>query len=453
MAVIARRRRRATFDRFTGVNTVNGVFRVDGIASPGVICLYEKQTGQLIRRTIAGSDGQWVFPRVCADEWFVVGFPFAEKRATIVDGVKTVDPAQSTPPTPTVSARYWKISDLAVAGTYLEVGELELWDSTSKLAISSISSSSSPAGGDGGVGVLVDGSLSTRCYWSKATVDAGLEIVFDLGVPKSVSGFKESGYDTADRHISALKISYSDDGVSWSVGGYISGIAYPGNFTLTPLQLIDGASYTHLPRQVIRLAMEGVEGSVTCQDSSGWGSDALCSGGAAISSLQSSSGQTSLRVPGVGASATIDASGAFNVSSSYVLEASVYPLSLTSNFGIIHRGFYDNALNTWDGLSFSWRWIGGGSQFLRVYFYATTNANEQFVDIPGALVANQWKKIVAVKTGTTGRVYIDGVLRASVSGLLSPAPSTRSVKFGVWDYAGGAEHMDGFIDDVILSLP
>ncbi|MFN4003318.1 MAG: LamG domain-containing protein [Hylemonella sp.] len=158
-----------------------------------------------------------------------------------------------------------------------------------------------------------------------------------------------------------------------------------------------------------------------------------------------------------GASAFFDGSGDylqlssntdFDLGSTYTIELWVYPLTLTNNSGLLHRGFYSTSTNIWDNFSFSIRMLGAN---MRCYFWATSNANEQRVDVSGALVTNLWQHIAMVRDGGVGRVYIDGVLKGSVSGLNAPLSSNRPLKIGLWDYSAGNEWFNGYMDDIRIT--
>jgi hypothetical protein len=183
-------------------------------------------------------------------------------------------------------------------------------------------------------------------------------------------------------------------------------------------------------------------GSTTFTDNSPNNLTVTSVNGAAISTVQSKFGGSSLLLDGTNDYLSVASSTVFNLTGDYTIEFWAY----SSNFGsggYLHRGFYTTGVNTWSGLSFSIR----GTRF---YFYATTNANEQYIDIV-APSNNVWHHFAMVKSGTTGRVYVDGTLAGTINSLNTPAVSSQTLRIGVWDYSAGAEYFNGYIDEVRIT--
>lgn len=175
----------------------------------------------------------------------------------------------------------------------------------------------------------------------------------------------------------------------------------------------------------------------------------LLVGNAAMSTTQSRTSGHSLYFDG-GAStyAYAPSSPDFDLGDVYTVECWAYPTSTASNFGIIGRGKYESD-STWTGMTFSVRWLNTG--VLRVYFWATTNVNEQYVDIADGVVANAWTHIAVVRNGAVGYVFINGILRGVKTALSSNAVSNQPVVLGFWNNYNGAEKMTGYIDGVRLT--
>jgi hypothetical protein len=171
------------------------------------------------------------------------------------------------------------------------------------------------------------------------------------------------------------------------------------------------------------------------------------SNGAKITSSISKFGGTSGFFDGTNDYLTIASNSVFDLTGNYTIEFWAY----SSNFGgggYLHRGYYNNT--NWSGLSFSIRGIGAS---IRFYFYATTNANEQYVDVTTPS-NNIWHHFAMVKSGTTGTVYIDGTLAGTVNSLNTPAASSQTLRIGVWDYfsvSPGAEYFNGYMDEIRIT--
>ncbi len=174
---------------------------------------------------------------------------------------------------------------------------------------------------------------------------------------------------------------------------------------------------------------------------------ATSNNGASISTVQSKFGGSSLLLDGTNDYLSIASNSVFDLTGDYTIEFWAYS-STIGNGGLLHRGFYNNT--NWSGLSFSIRGIGGS---IRFYFYATTNANEQYIDATTPS-NNAWHHFAMVKSGTTGRVFIDGTLSGTINGLNTPAASSQTLRIGVWDYfsvSPGAEYFNGYIDEIRIT--
>ncbi len=188
-------------------------------------------------------------------------------------------------------------------------------------------------------------------------------------------------------------------------------------------------------------------GSTTFTDNSPNNLTATSVNGAAISTVQSKFGGSSLLLDGTNDYLSIPSNAVFNLTGDYTIEFWAYS-STIGNGGLLHRGFYSTGGLGWTGgLSFSIRGIGGS---IRFYFYATTNANEQYIDATTPS-NNVWHHFAMVKSGTTGRVFIDGTLAGTITSLNTPATNSQTLRIGVWDYSAGAEYFNGYIDEVRIT--
>ena len=174
---------------------------------------------------------------------------------------------------------------------------------------------------------------------------------------------------------------------------------------------------------------------------------ATSNNGASISTVQSKFGGSSLLLDGTNDYLSIPSNAVFNLTGDYTIEFWAY----SSNFGgggYLHRGYYTNTV--WDGLSFSIRGIGAT---IRFYFYATAASNEQYIDATTPS-NNIWHHFAMVKSGTTGRVFIDGTLAGTITSLNTPAASSQTLRIGVWDYTSGspnAEYFNGYMDEIRIT--
>jgi len=195
------------------------------------------------------------------------------------------------------------------------------------------------------------------------------------------------------------------------------------------------------------LNFNGANASTTFVDSSP--NFATVFGDARISTAQSKFGGASGYFDGNGDYLRFPSSVAFDLGTTYTVECWVYATSLSSNFGIVHRGYYNTSGQTWTGLTFSIRWLTTNA--LRFYFYGVSFATEQYIDVSAALVVNTWVHIAMVRNSTSGTVFINGVSAGTISGLNTPAVSSQDLRIGAWDYSANIEYFTGYIDDLRIT--
>ncbi len=147
--------------------------------------------------------------------------------------------------------RYWRIKSLSIPdGSFLEISELQLWGNDSGVSASLNGSATITASTNpdffGSFSSLIDGFNNTRCIWNKGTAEnAGFSIKWDFGgTPRSPTGWKQCGFDTSTRYISAATWEWSDDNSSWTTAKSFSGLSYPGNETLSSLYEFDDPAPT-----------------------------------------------------------------------------------------------------------------------------------------------------------------------------------------------------------------
>lgn len=168
-----------------------------------------------------------------------------------------------------------------------------------------------------------------------------------------------------------------------------------------------------------------------------------------VSSAQSVFGGGSLFFNGTSDYLTCATSTDFDLGSTYTYEFWVYPRILTGNQMLMVRGDFQSGNWTSGGVGFGVRLISGNT--LRVYFFGTTGASEQYVDIANALSVETWRHVAVVRSGTSGSVYIDGVLRGSISSLNTNAVNTQPVRIGFWSPNAVNEYFSGYIDDLRIT--
>jgi hypothetical protein len=130
--------------------------------------------------------------------------------------------------------KYWRIRDLVVPGAFLEISELQLY--AYGVAVSGFTMTQQQDDGGGALTSLYDNNVGTRVSWLAATANnPAFWLKWTFSTPRGIDGVKQGGFDTADRYIQAFTLQYSDDDLNWVTVGSKTGLAYPGNFTLSAL--------------------------------------------------------------------------------------------------------------------------------------------------------------------------------------------------------------------------
>ena len=196
----------------------------------------------------------------------------------------------------------------------------------------------------------------------------------------------------------------------------------------------------------------------TLVDSSSYGRT-VTAVGEANASGSAKFGSNSLTFDGSGDYLTTPSAAILDLGDNYTIECWVYPNSSDLTGGIVHRGIYYASGNgaqseAWASITASIRALGSS---LRFYFYATTNATEQSVDVSQTYFpANAWTHLAMVRSGTSGKVFANGVLVGTISGLNSNASSDQPLIVGTWVYkvSGNdtyAGYWNGRIDELRIT--
>jgi len=193
------------------------------------------------------------------------------------------------------------------------------------------------------------------------------------------------------------------------------------------------------------LHCDGANDSTVFTDSSSDGRLVTAFGNAKITTTDPKFGTGAALFDGAGDYLQLASSTDFDLGTVYTIEFQIKPNSLASNFGVLHRGFYNSGTSVWSGLAFSIRWLGSACRF---YFYGTAAGNERYLDVANAFSTIEWRHIAMVRNGLDGYVFVKGELAGVINSLDTPAASTQPLKVGVWDYSAGAEYFDGRLDEI-----
>jgi hypothetical protein len=302
------------------------------------------------------------------------------------------------------------------------------------------------------------------------------EIRITKGVARYTSAFSPPISVFADASSLTLPVtvsgsSGSNSGLSWSSvpssgtsTGTAGQIAYDGSYfyicTATNLwsrSPISTWNYDPLGSSVVLLMH--ADGSLA--DSSSYGRTMTAVGNANTNG-DAKFGSNSLAFDGDGDYLTTPSAVILDLGDNYTIECWVYPNSSDLTGGIVHRGLYYASGNgeqstTWGSLTASIRSLGS---FLRFYFYANLNSTdqgEQSVDVSQTFFpANTWTHLAMVRSGTSGKIFANGVLVGTISGLNSTTASDQPLIVGTWLYkvSGNdtyAGYWNGRIDELRIT--
>lgn len=217
---------------------IAGTVTEEGVPVARTVRIYRRDTGALLDEQVSSTAGEFEFANLngfaTGREFYVIALDDEEAgedyNALISDRITAEFADRGDSP-----HRYWRVRGISVPGSFLEISELQLLQEGVDVTAEA-SKSSSDAPSFGSLSLLFDGNLSSRCFWTNTIAEgAGFWIAFDFGdgEVRNVTGVKQGGYDTSDRYMDTFTLEHSDDGVSWTALGTKSGLAYPGNFTLS----------------------------------------------------------------------------------------------------------------------------------------------------------------------------------------------------------------------------
>jgi hypothetical protein len=256
-------------------------------------------------------------------------------------------------------------------------------------------------------------------------------------------------------------LTWSSVPASATATGTAGSIAYDGDFLYVAVgsnQWERAALSTWSNDQFSSSVVLLMRGDGNLSDSSSYARTVTAYGNAAATGT-AKFGSASLTFDGDGDYLTAPSSSSLDLGDNYTVEAWVRPASSNLTGGIVHRGTYYSSGNgaldaTWAGLQCSIRCLGTD---IRFYFRATTNANEQYLDIAQSYFpASTWTHMAMVRNGTTGYVFAGGVLAGTVTGLGSSTTGADPIYIGTWPAVGNgsmqfAGYFNGQIDDLRIT--
>lgn len=184
------------------------------------------------------------------------------------------------------------------------------------------------------------------------------------------------------------------------------------------------------------LHMEDVDGSTTFSDSSGTTKTVTAYGNAHIESDQSKFGVTSGYFNGVGDYLQVTDHADFDIPGDFTIEFWLYPTSFYKSGGFEQCPFSFGAVM--------------GSPSIRVYetgklLFYDPSVGSDLTSV--ALNLNAWNHVAVVRSGTSVKIYMDGVLRRTDTYSTSVAPAEIYIGREKSTYGGYI----GYIDELRIS--
>lgn len=122
-------------------------------------------------------------------------------------------------------ARYWRIKDIAVTGTQLEIADFQFGHTSVAVTGGTLSSNIAPT--TGSLSAFSDGNPSNVCSWPVADL-ATLTIAWDFGAPVEITQIRQAMNSTIDQQIDWCTMERSADGGSWTTVDVDRGVPQTG---------------------------------------------------------------------------------------------------------------------------------------------------------------------------------------------------------------------------------
>ena len=190
----------------------------------------------------------------------------------------------------------------------------------------------------------------------------------------------------------------------------------------------------------------GTNGSTTITDNSPYPKTVTAVGNAQISTAQSKFGGASIAFDGTGDAATTANSSDFRLNGDFTVELWVYPNSLTADRYFVSHYDFGSAQRDWRfGLK-------SGSAHLYFNFVAANGATENEILAGVGLTVSTWQHIAVTKSGSTSRIFINGIQQASSTALVDLGGSTASLSVGsILNSGSPAFGANCYIDDLRIT--
>lgn len=272
---------------------------------------------------------------------------------------------------------------------------------------------------DSKIRLFVNGTM-TEVNQTATMIDAGLalNIGFETGQPDRFVGY-----------IDELRI--------------IRGAVYTAAFTPPVAALVTPLTLPAVKKTVLLLHMNGTNGSTTFTDQKGKTITPV--GNVQISTAQSKFDGASALFDGNGDYLTIPYSSDFALTGDYTIECWVRPTVLTNDTPLF--AICESNITGFASMSLYVNANGSVGANVRA---VTSGSQTSFLTPAGSLVTGSWQHVVLTRAAGVGRIFVNGVLKASGTLATLTDPDASFVGIGVFPngYSSTTQAFNGHIDEL-----
>lgn len=336
------------------------------------------------------------------------------------------------------SARYFRVVGVEVYSslTVMELSELRLYASSSAVdGSATVTCTVTPSAGT--LSDLVDGNTSTSCtFRSVDAASPGFAIQWDFGGSTTVDEIRVAG-PSKDSFLHKFTLQSSSDSVTWA-----------DEFSTIPsTKWTDAATAWSIRFSNIdpnwanvglALPFDGANNDLRIPDISGSSPKTITSyGDARLSATQSKYGISSLVLDGSGDYVEVASHADFSFGTGdFAIMFWLYPVSLANGPMLIDMRPGSNG-----------NYIGGlGIASDRSIAYGANSVGFAYSPA-GAVTAGAWQHIALCRSGTTGRIFVNGTQVASGTDTTNYAQTRLWLGRNVFT---SSQDLNGYIDDLII---
>lgn len=329
------------------------------------------------------------------------------------------------------AARYWRVAGFSArSSAYLEISALELWANGVKVS-GTLSCAIAPV--TGALANLSDADLGTTAKW---LISPGLAFVFDLGSAATVQ-VPRFGAAGQPEFVASCQLEYSSDGATWLQATVFNQAVYPGAGVLSAATFGSGLDSSVM----LQISADGTDGSTVFTDASNYTRTATRYGAVTVSTAQSVYGGSAIRIPASSCLLWDDSSSFLNFGSGDFTVAMWLRLD-----SIALADFFNNYGSSISTAGIYIQCESNGS----LTAYLCSGGSYQTIASPAStLIANTWQHIEISRSGNTVRLFVGGVLKATLAYSLTINTTTAKLRLGA-ETDTGAYGMSGYVDDLII---